>query len=65
VIQYTLVDIYINVSGELAVSIFRLQDLSTGMDGVKSKGTAMWPEEELEDLVCGVTCAIVTVILRL
>jgi hypothetical protein len=29
-----------------------------------SKGTAVWPEEELEDLVCDVTCAIVTVILR-
>jgi hypothetical protein len=24
----------------------------------------VWPEEELEDLVCDVTCAIVTVILR-
>jgi hypothetical protein len=24
-----------------------------------SKRTAMWPEEELEDLVCDVTCAVV------
>jgi hypothetical protein len=24
----------------------------------------VWPEEELEDLVCDVTCAVVTVILR-
>jgi hypothetical protein len=24
-----------------------------------SKGTAMWPEEELEGLVCDVTCAVV------
>jgi hypothetical protein len=24
----------------------------------------MWPEEELQDLVCGVTCAVVAVILR-
>jgi hypothetical protein len=23
----------------------------------------VWPEEELEDLVCDVTCAVVTVIL--
>jgi hypothetical protein len=22
------------------------------------KGIAMWPEEELEDLVCDVTCAV-------
>jgi hypothetical protein len=29
-----------------------------------SKGTALWPEEELEDLVCDVTCAIFTAILR-
>jgi hypothetical protein len=29
-----------------------------------SKGTEVWPEEEFEDLVCDVTCAIVTVILR-
>jgi hypothetical protein len=28
------------------------------------RGTAVWPEEELEDLVCDVTCAVVTVILR-
>jgi hypothetical protein len=24
-----------------------------------SKGTAEWPEEESEDLVCDVTCAVV------
>jgi hypothetical protein len=30
----------------------------------KSKGRAVWPEEELEDLVCDVTCGAVTVILR-
>jgi hypothetical protein len=26
-----------------------------------SKGTAAWPEEELEDLVCDVICAILVV----
>jgi hypothetical protein len=35
----------------------------TGLEFRSSKGTAMWLEEELEDLVCDVTCAIVTVIL--
>jgi hypothetical protein len=29
-----------------------------------SKGIAVWPEEELQDLVCDVTCAIVTLNLR-
>jgi hypothetical protein len=29
-----------------------------------SKGRAVWPEGELEDFVCDVACAIVTVILR-
>jgi hypothetical protein len=29
-----------------------------------SNGRAMWPEEELEDLVCDIICATVTVILR-
>jgi hypothetical protein len=24
----------------------------------------VWPDEELEDIVCDVTCAIITVILR-
>jgi hypothetical protein len=36
----------------------------TGFEFRRSKGTAMWPEEEAEDLVCDVTCAVVTVILR-
>jgi hypothetical protein len=36
----------------------------TSLEFRSSKGTAVWPEEELEDLVCDVTCAIVTVILR-
>jgi hypothetical protein len=26
---------------------------------LSSKGTAVWPEEDLEDLVCDVTCAVV------
>jgi hypothetical protein len=30
----------------------------TGLEFRSSKGTAVWPEEELEDLVCDVTCAI-------
>jgi hypothetical protein len=29
-----------------------------------SKGTAVWPEEELGDSVCDSACAIVTVILK-
>jgi hypothetical protein len=36
----------------------------TGLEFRSSKGTAVWPEEELEDSVCDVTCAVVTVILR-
>jgi hypothetical protein len=24
-----------------------------------SKGTVVWPEEEIEDLLCDVTCAVV------
>jgi hypothetical protein len=28
----------------------------TGLEFRSSKGTAVWPEEELEDLVCGVMC---------
>jgi hypothetical protein len=35
----------------------------TSLEFLSSKGTAMWPEEELGDLVCDVTYAIVTVIL--
>jgi hypothetical protein len=31
----------------------------TGLEFRSSKGTAMWPEEELEDLVCDVTCAVI------
>jgi hypothetical protein len=31
----------------------------TGLEFLCSKGTAVWPEEELEDLVCDVTCAAV------
>jgi hypothetical protein len=34
----------------------------TGLEFRSSNGTVVWPEE-LEDLVCDVTCAIVTVIL--
>jgi hypothetical protein len=30
-----------------------------GLEFLSSKGTAVWPEEELEDLVCDVTCAVV------
>jgi hypothetical protein len=30
-----------------------------------SKGRVVWPEEELEDLVCDVTSAVVTVMLRM
>jgi hypothetical protein len=33
----------------------------TSLEFRSSKGTAVWPEEELEDLACDVTCAIVTV----
>jgi hypothetical protein len=36
----------------------------TSLEFQSSKGTAMWPEEESEDLECDVTCAIATVILR-
>jgi hypothetical protein len=36
----------------------------TSLEFRGSKGTAVWPEEELEDLVCDVACAVVTVILR-
>jgi hypothetical protein len=36
----------------------------TSLEFQSSKGTAVWPEEELEDLVCDVTCAIVIVTLR-
>jgi hypothetical protein len=31
----------------------------TSFEFRSSKGTAVWPEEELEDLVCDVTCAAV------
>jgi hypothetical protein len=31
----------------------------TSLECRSSKETAVWPEEELEDLVCDVTCAIV------
>jgi hypothetical protein len=30
-----------------------------GVESRSSKGTAVWPEEELEDLVCDVTCTVV------
>jgi hypothetical protein len=30
----------------------------------KFRRKTVWPEEELGDLVCDVTCAVVTVILR-
>jgi hypothetical protein len=36
----------------------------TGLEFRSSKGKIVWPEEELEDLFCDVTCAIVTAILR-
>jgi hypothetical protein len=36
----------------------------TSLEFRSSKGTAMWSEEELEDIVCDVTCATVTVIFR-
>jgi hypothetical protein len=36
----------------------------TSLEFRSSKGIAVWPEEELEDLVCDVTCATVVVILR-
>jgi hypothetical protein len=36
----------------------------TSLESISSKGIAVWPEEKLENLVCNVTCAIVTVILR-
>jgi hypothetical protein len=35
----------------------------TSLEFRSSKGTAVWPEEELEDSVRDVTCAIVTIIL--
>jgi hypothetical protein len=35
----------------------------TSPESQNSKVTAVWPKEELEDLVCDVTCAIVTAIL--
>jgi hypothetical protein len=31
----------------------------TSLEFRSSEGTAAWPEEELEDLVCDVTCAVV------
>jgi hypothetical protein len=31
----------------------------TSLEFQSSKGTAVWPKEELEDLVCDVTCAVV------
>jgi hypothetical protein len=34
----------------------------TSFEFQSSKGTAVRPEEELEDLVCDVTCAIVTIL---
>jgi hypothetical protein len=30
-----------------------------GLEFRSSKGTAVWPEEELEEFVCDVTCAVV------
>jgi hypothetical protein len=36
----------------------------TSLEFRSSKGTAVWPGEELEDLMCDVTCAVVTVTLR-
>jgi hypothetical protein len=33
----------------------------TSLEFRSSKGTDVWPEEELEDLVYDVTCSIVTV----
>jgi hypothetical protein len=36
----------------------RIREL-TSLEFRSSKGTAVWPDEELEDLVCDVTCAIV------
>jgi hypothetical protein len=36
----------------------------TSLEFRNFKGTTMWLEEEVEDLVCDVTCAIVTLILR-
>jgi hypothetical protein len=36
----------------------------TSLEFRSSKGIEVWPEEELEDLVCDVTCAIVAVFLR-
>jgi hypothetical protein len=36
----------------------------TSLEFRSSEGTAMWPEEELEGLVCGATDAAVTVIFR-
>jgi hypothetical protein len=31
----------------------------TSLEFRSSKGTAVWPEEQLEDLVCDITCAVV------
>jgi hypothetical protein len=31
----------------------------TSLEFRSSKGTVVWPQEELADLVCDVTCAIV------
>jgi hypothetical protein len=36
----------------------------TSLEFRNSEGTAVLPEEILENLVCDVTCAVVTVILR-
>jgi hypothetical protein len=36
----------------------------TSLEFRSSKGRAVWPEKELEDLGFVVTCAVVTVILR-
>jgi hypothetical protein len=31
----------------------------TSLEFQSSKGTAVWPEEELEDLVCDLTCVVI------
>jgi hypothetical protein len=36
----------------------------TSLEFRSSKGTAVWPKEELEGLTCDFTCAIVTVMLK-
>jgi hypothetical protein len=50
----------IHCSFELFSSVKRLREWElTSLEFRSSEGTAVWPEEELEDIVCDVACAVV------